>query len=756
MKVDITYDNQYLVLSSDYIFELNVIRNAFTREIPNAWMLRKITSIRNTDRCFMNNYNMVPSGLWLELIKVAKENNIVLNMTEAAQAFLTKFQLDYDTFKKYVDETFADAVDEKGRPFQPYEYQIKAAYTLIRYRRCCGEISTSGGKTLISFIIFKYLIEVAGVKNMLYIVPSVDLATQSAEKYELYESFLKNHKHSWEIGILMSGLTKKQKEKVLSCNILFGTFQSLCRRDVEFFNKFTATLCDECVDKDTLITMSDNTKKKISDICIGDYVKSYNEKTKLIEDHRVDYIYHGLSKDNDLYKITMEDGTEIKITGNHKVFTNNGWKRVDELTINDDILSISEKQLYFSKDEIKDILRQYITTKSPKIHYNYQQAKQLNMSKEEYYTYIMHLQLSENEKELYSYLNNILDNNFTCRQLYNYLYNTTGFCETCGEPLEFQSLLKGYNKCKNYEKESIDFYKNKSLKEQYKLSINLYKKYGANKYKKDEIINYLKNDKILSNIIDFSNITSIEDLYLYFHPTEKNRTVCEICGNKTPLINYCNPERAFNQFCSEKCRNEWWRDRQKYDNTSYRMSEMKKYNANKKLSERLKEKIKNGLFTPNITNSWCRSKLIIKFKYNNIIKTVKVRSCWEAMFILLNKHLDYETLRIPYINENNETHIYIVDFIDKNNKIVYEIKPLRNINKGDNPYKKKALEQWCHDNNYNYKIISDNYFQDTQFNTSLMRYMDNENFNKMINIIKRYKNFNIVFDYENKENIENR
>lgn len=47
-------------------------------------MLKKITSIRNTDRCFMNNYNMVPSGLWLELIKVAKENNIVLNMTEAA------------------------------------------------------------------------------------------------------------------------------------------------------------------------------------------------------------------------------------------------------------------------------------------------------------------------------------------------------------------------------------------------------------------------------------------------------------------------------------------------------------------------------------------------------------------------------------------------------------------------------------------------------------------------------------------------
>lgn len=245
MKVDITYDNQYFVLSSDYIFEINVIRNAFTREIPNAWMLKKITPIKNTDRCFMNNYNMIPVGLWLELIKIAKENNIVLNMTDAAQAFLVQFQLDYDSFKKYVDDIFDGAEDDKGNKFVPYEYQIKAAYTMLRYKKCCGEISTSGGKTLISFIMFKYLIDIAGVKNMLYIVPSIDLANQSAEKYELYEGFLKKHNHNWEIGILRSGLTKKEKEKVLSCNILFGTFQSLCKRDISFFDKFTACLCDE-------------------------------------------------------------------------------------------------------------------------------------------------------------------------------------------------------------------------------------------------------------------------------------------------------------------------------------------------------------------------------------------------------------------------------------------------------------------------------------------------------------------------------
>lgn len=52
MKVDITFDNNYFVISSDYIFELNVIRRAFTREIPNAWMLKKITDIQITDRIY--------------------------------------------------------------------------------------------------------------------------------------------------------------------------------------------------------------------------------------------------------------------------------------------------------------------------------------------------------------------------------------------------------------------------------------------------------------------------------------------------------------------------------------------------------------------------------------------------------------------------------------------------------------------------------------------------------------------------------
>jgi superfamily II DNA or RNA helicase len=79
----------------------------------------------------------------------------------------------------------------------------------------------------------------------LYIVPSVDLANQPAEKFTLYESYLKKHNKKWTYGILKSGLRKAEKDAVDNCDILFGTFQSLSNRPPEFFDGFKTLIGDE-------------------------------------------------------------------------------------------------------------------------------------------------------------------------------------------------------------------------------------------------------------------------------------------------------------------------------------------------------------------------------------------------------------------------------------------------------------------------------------------------------------------------------
>lgn len=246
MKVDITYDKEYIVCNSEQPYELQLLKRFLTRDIANAWLLKKKQPWLNTERCFINEYGMIPSGLWLLVLKFCKQYNIATETTEQFNNYVNQFQLDFDSFNEWVNKTFEGAQTKNGDPFSPRDYQIKAAYTLLKYKKACGEISTSAGKTLISFIIFKYLVDNVSTDKILYIVPSVDLATQSAEKYEEYESYLRVHHHNWSIGILKAGLKKAEKEAVESCNILFGTFQSLCKRDNQFFSRFTACICDEC------------------------------------------------------------------------------------------------------------------------------------------------------------------------------------------------------------------------------------------------------------------------------------------------------------------------------------------------------------------------------------------------------------------------------------------------------------------------------------------------------------------------------
>lgn len=125
-----------------------------------------------------------------------------------------------------------------------------------------------------------------------------------------------------------------------------------------------------------------------------------------------------------------------------------------------------------------------------------------------------------------------------------------------------------------------------------------------------------------------------------------------------------------------------------------------------KISKTMKQKIADGLFTPPITNTWTKWRAYINLN-NNIIK---FRSNWEALFFLHNTKLKFEKTRIKYFI-NNDEKIYITDFTDDINKIIYEIKPLSTQNNELNKIKTQAALDWCNKNNYKYIIIDENWFK---------------------------------------------
>jgi len=132
--------------------------------------------------------------------------------------------------------------------------------------------------------------------------------------------------------------------KVGLTNFYLYLIYALFNKGIMERRQASVLIVDECLHPDTDITLSDGSKKKITDIEIGDLVKTINEESGDIEFKEVEFIYNNLSKNQQMYEIEMEDGSILKITGNHKVKLTSGiWKKVEELTIEDEIINISEK-----------------------------------------------------------------------------------------------------------------------------------------------------------------------------------------------------------------------------------------------------------------------------------------------------------------------------------------------------------------------------------------------------------------------------
>jgi len=97
-----------------------------------------------------------------------------------------------------------------------------------------------------------------------------------------------------------------------------------------------------CLTGDTLITLSDGSKKTIKDIVennlVGEEILSLNLKNNKLEKAKITHCFDNGIKD--VYKITLQNGLEIKATADHKFLTPFGWKEVKELLLDKDLLAI--------------------------------------------------------------------------------------------------------------------------------------------------------------------------------------------------------------------------------------------------------------------------------------------------------------------------------------------------------------------------------------------------------------------------------
>lgn len=97
----------------------------------------------------------------------------------------------------------------------------------------------------------------------------------------------------------------------------------------------------KCIHKDSLVSLANGLYKKIKDINIGDTVISINESNGKVEHKKVTNKWNNGIKQTK--KVVFENGYEIVTTKDHKIFVENQWKEVKDLSIGECGYAINEK-----------------------------------------------------------------------------------------------------------------------------------------------------------------------------------------------------------------------------------------------------------------------------------------------------------------------------------------------------------------------------------------------------------------------------
>lgn len=214
--------------------EFKQLQHSFRKKIKN-WRFHPQVKRKLWDgyMTFMDGAGRIPVGLWHELTLVCKEYGFAVNFDN------------FDLFRSpYTKEEFLQWVeatsfyDKKGEKIEPRDYQVNSVWSILRYKLSISEIATSAGKTLIMYMVMSFLRHKGLLKRMLIVVPNISLIIQT------YEDFLDYSNKDTSLKLQMiSGATDKEVDP--DTQVVIGTFQSLVKQPVTFFDDFDVVCIDE-------------------------------------------------------------------------------------------------------------------------------------------------------------------------------------------------------------------------------------------------------------------------------------------------------------------------------------------------------------------------------------------------------------------------------------------------------------------------------------------------------------------------------
>ena len=162
-------------------------------------------------------------GLVHYIIKFCKERDYTIEMAD-----------DISTTENFSLVEAVDFIRTLNLPFEPRDYQIKSFVGAVRNKRMLLLSPTASGKSLIIYLIVRWLQE-AGYERGLLIVPTTSLVEQMFSDFESYGYDSEEYCHRQYSG----------KEKHTNKFLTITTWQSIYKNEKEYFEQFDFVLGDE-------------------------------------------------------------------------------------------------------------------------------------------------------------------------------------------------------------------------------------------------------------------------------------------------------------------------------------------------------------------------------------------------------------------------------------------------------------------------------------------------------------------------------
>lgn len=191
---------------------------------------------KNIRDSYLINNTYIPSTFIQEITQ--KFLPLYPGMTIENQEILYNTKINKNDFQEWLESLPLpdkyNTVDEK------YIYQPESAMLALFFKTARIEVGTGGGKTFITYLYCRYLIDnnlIGEGKRILIIVPRKTLVNQTVEEINFADQYNDN---KLVVETIYSG-----SKRVANSNVVIGTYHSLREYDKEYFEDFGAVLCDE-------------------------------------------------------------------------------------------------------------------------------------------------------------------------------------------------------------------------------------------------------------------------------------------------------------------------------------------------------------------------------------------------------------------------------------------------------------------------------------------------------------------------------